>query len=191
MRIAFALFVAVVLIGCEAEAPPDEVVDVVADPQPKEKPTTVKKNNVEEPAVDEPKPGDEEVKPEKQPKPKVQEGPSDEELLAAEARKSRDAAISAIKELGGTTKLDESSEDGPVVGVVLSFTPITDAGLKQLKGLPQLKSLQLRATSVTDAGIVHLKELKNLQEVILNGTLVTDAGVNDLQTALPNCTIRR
>jgi Leucine-rich repeat (LRR) protein len=129
MRIAFALFVAVVLIGCEAEAPPDEVVDVVADPQPKEKPTTVKKNNVEEPVVDEPKPGDEEVKPEKQPKP--------------------------------------------------------------LKGLPQLKSLQLRATSVTDAGIVHLKELKNLQEVILNGTLVTDAGVNDLQTALPNCTIRR
>jgi len=188
MRIAFALFVAFALLGCESEAPPDEVVDVVADPQPKVKPTTVKKDNEKEPTAEKPKP-EEDVKADA--KPKVQEGPSEEEVLAAETRKSRDAAISAIKELGGTTQLDEASEDGPVVGVVLSFTPITDAGLEQLKGLPQLKSLHLRATSVTDAGMVHLKELKNLQEVILNGTLVTDAGVNDLQSALPNCTIRR
>jgi hypothetical protein len=184
MRISFALFVAVALLGCGSGSPPDEVVDVVKDPQPRDKPAVVEQDNKQEPAAKKPKPTSE-------PKPDVKEQTLEKERLAAEAKQLKATAIAAIKELGGTCKLDETSEGQLVVGVVLSFTPITDAGLEQLKGLPQLKSLHLRATSVTDAGLMHLKGLTNLEELILNGTLVTDAGAKDLQTALPNCAIRR
>jgi hypothetical protein len=42
---------------------------------------------------------------------------------------------------------------------------------------------------ITDAGLEHLKGLKNLKAVNLRATKVTDAGVADLQKALPNCKI--
>ncbi len=42
---------------------------------------------------------------------------------------------------------------------------------------------------MTDAGLKELKNLKALTSLNLRETQVTNAGVKDLQKALPNCTI--
>jgi len=68
---------------------------------------------------------------------------------------------------------------------------VTDAGLKELKDLKQLASLDLAHTGVTDAGLKELKDLKQLTSLYLGGTKVTDDGVADLQKALPGCKITR
>jgi hypothetical protein len=68
---------------------------------------------------------------------------------------------------------------------------VTDAGLKELKDLQQLRSLSLGDTQVTDAGLKELKGLKRLFLLYLANTRVTDAGVADLKKALPDCKIGR
>ncbi|MDG1894588.1 MAG: hypothetical protein P8J37_06750 [Fuerstiella sp.] len=73
----------------------------------------------------------------------------------------------------------------------LNGTKITDAGLEHLKGLSTLKELGLFETDVTDAGLHHLHVLSNLEDLIVERTKVTDAGVDKLKTALPNCKVRR
>jgi len=54
-----------------------------------------------------------------------------------------------------------------------------------------LSRLSLWGTKVTDAGLVHLKGLGNLKALDLSATRVTDDGVKQLQEALPNCAIVR
>ncbi len=61
-----------------------------------------------------------------------------------------------------------------------------------LKGIGAFKALQklnLSYTKVTDAGLKHLAGLKALQRLGLYSTNVTDAGVSRLKRALPNCRI--
>jgi hypothetical protein len=66
---------------------------------------------------------------------------------------------------------------------VLGLTEIgiTDAGLKELEGLENLFVLDLRANPVTDAGLAHLDKLINLRSLALTGTQVTDAGLNHIK----------
>ena len=64
-----------------------------------------------------------------------------------------------------------------------------DAGLVHLKGLANLKELNLSEAQVTDAGLVHLGGLAKLQTLGLGETRITDAGVAELQKALSNCKI--
>ena len=71
----------------------------------------------------------------------------------------------------------------------LELAATTDAGLTHLKGMPKLRMLVLGATNVTDAGLEHLKGLTELRSVILYATNVTDEGIKKLQKALPNCKI--
>ena len=66
---------------------------------------------------------------------------------------------------------------------------MTDAGLEHLKGLSNLRSLDLSNTGVTDAGLEHLKGLKSLRSLDLRHTKVSDEGVSRLQEALPDCKI--
>ena len=73
----------------------------------------------------------------------------------------------------------------------LNGTKITDAGLKHLNGLSTLKELGLFETNVTDAGLEQLYGLTNLEDLIVEQTRVTDAGIDKLKTALPNCKVRR
>ena len=47
----------------------------------------------------------------------------------------------------------------------------------RLKGLPNLKTLDLGSTKVTDAGLAKLKPLANLSTLVLTSTAVTDAGL--------------
>ncbi len=104
---------------------------------------------------------------------------------------SQDAAIAAIKKLGGRVTIDTKSLDRPVIHVTLSGPKVTDAGLVHLKGLTSLERLDLHDTQVSDAGLVNLKGLTSLQTLFLDGNQVTDAGVKELRAALPNCRMDR
>ena len=57
----------------------------------------------------------------------------------------------------------------------LNKTNITDAGLKHLANLKQLRRLHLANTAITDAGVKHLEGLENLETLNMYGTKVTDA----------------
>ena len=58
----------------------------------------------------------------------------------------------------------------------LQGAPITDAGLEPVEGFTSLEWLFLGGTQVTDAGIAHFSALSNLMMVDLTGTRVGDAG---------------
>jgi len=113
------------------------------------------------------------------------------DVQAQTMKESQDAAVAAIRKLGGNVRFDEKSPGKPLVSVDLSDTKVSDAGLVHLKGLTKLQSLSLISTKVTDAGLVHLKGLTKLQSLNLSFSKVTDAGVKDLQTALPKCKIQK
>ncbi len=63
----------------------------------------------------------------------------------------------------------------------LTGTSITDAGLKELKALKQLTTLQLIRVRVTDAGMNELKDLKQLKVLRLINSAITDAGLSEIQ----------
>jgi len=54
-----------------------------------------------------------------------------------------------------------------------------------------LQTLDLYNTQVTDAGVKELKGLKCLRLLDLRRTGVTDAGVKEIKAALPKIEIRR
>ena len=68
---------------------------------------------------------------------------------------------------------------------------MTNAGLKQLKGLTELHELDLSGTKVTDAGLEHLKGLRELHDLDVRRTKVSNRGVLNLHQALPNCDVNQ
>ena len=68
---------------------------------------------------------------------------------------------------------------------------ITDAGLKELSRLPELRFLDLGGTQVTDAGLKELKDLPSLQELGIGRTKVSEAGVQELKKARPDLKVYR
>ncbi len=64
--------------------------------------------------------------------------------------------------------------------VGLSGIPITGAGLEHLKGLTQLKQLDIDGTEVTDAGLQQLQGLTQLEVLSLSFTKITDGGLQYL-----------
>jgi len=62
----------------------------------------------------------------------------------------------------------------------LRRTQVTDPGLAHLKGLTKLFTLDLSRTQVTDAGLKHLAGMTGLRELYLQGTQVSDAGLKHL-----------
>jgi Leucine-rich repeat (LRR) protein len=57
---------------------------------------------------------------------------------------------------------------------------VTDVGLAQLQGLPELTELGLSQTALTDKGLSHLSSLKKLRRLTLAHTEITDAGLEHL-----------
>src|SRR5438477_11668371 len=82
--------------------------------------------------------------------------------LSGAARADEASAVKAVEKLGGKITRDDKLPGKPVIGVNLTGTKVTDAGLKELKDLKQLTSLILAKTKVTDAGLKELKQLKQL-----------------------------
>ena len=76
----------------------------------------------------------------------------------------------------------------------LYYTQVTDKGLVVLKEIPKLRYLAIfdepmRGPRLTDAGLKHLDELTNLKTLGVGGGWASEAAVHDLREALPNCTI--
>ena len=88
--------------------------------------------------------------------------------------------IQKIAMHGGKIEMDDKLPGRPVVSVSLAFTSITDAGLKDLIELKDLKSLDLGNTKITDAGLKELKTLKSLQRLQIHNTEITDVGLKEL-----------
>jgi len=160
LKEARMLLLVVVTLGCgEKPAPP-----VKLGPVPE--PESVAAN----PFVVEPEPVSEEAK---------------QSLTGPEV--GRDAAIAAIEKLGGMVVYDEAPETGrhsaDMSPTMVSFAghDVTDAALKHLKGLAELKSVGIAGTRVTDAGLVHLKGMTGLEDVNVADTQITDAGLEHLK----------
>lgn len=65
----------------------------------------------------------------------------------------------------------------PTVVVLQMANPdVTDATLEQLKGLTQLRRLDLSDTRITDEGLARLADLPALRELYLGRTQITDDG---------------
>ena len=74
----------------------------------------------------------------------------------------------------------------------LSYTNITDAGLKEIAKLKQLTTLDLANSHITDAGIRAIPEnCPKLTYLDLRYCeMITDEGLTQLRTALPHCNIK-
>src|SRR3954469_25285428 len=78
----------------------------------------------------------------------------------------QELAIAQVLAMNGTVQRDETKHGTPVVGVGLSYTRITDAGLAHLKGLTTLESLDLTATRISDAGVKEFHRLMPKVKII-------------------------
>ena len=96
--------------------------------------------------------------------------------------------------LGGTKITDAGLKDVAKVQqlryLYLFDTKITDAGLKDVAKLQKLIYLDLSDTQITDESIKQIAKLQQLKELNLMNTKITDAGVAELKKALPNCKIK-
>ena len=59
--------------------------------------------------------------------------------------------------------------------------PLSDADLKLVGELTQLRTVGLSGIPITGAGLEHLKALTQLKQLDIDGTEVTDAGLQQLQ----------
>ena len=73
----------------------------------------------------------------------------------------------------------------------LEKTAVGDDGMAALAGLGELRYLNLYSTKVTDKGLGAIAGLKKLENLYLWQTQVTDAGAAELQKALPKVKINR
>jgi len=123
-----------------------------------------------------------------------------EEAIRKELKKPEGKLTKAYLEevtrliLNGTKKvtdagLKEVAKLTQLKGLYLEGTEITDAALKEVAKLKQLNFLALNLTQITDAGLKEVAKLKQLRFVNLKDTKVTKAGVDQLIKVLPKCNI--
>ena len=98
-------------------------------------------------------------------------------LSSAESQKS--PAILAVEATGGLVL--PISGGGWEVGFHLRGSGVlSDEGLKTLKGLGDIISLNLRDTEITSEGLVHLKVFRSLRRLHLERTKIDDSGLENL-----------
>jgi hypothetical protein len=118
--------------------------------------------------------------------------------------KAGDAQLEALKpvaeqlfwlNLGGTAVTDAGVK--ALAGLKnlrrlhLEKTAVGDDGLAAIKDLAELRYLNLYGTKVSDKGLAAIANLKKLENLYLWQTPVTDAGAAELQKALPKVKINR
>jgi hypothetical protein len=101
--------------------------------------------------------------------------------LAQDKSGDQEQAITYIKDRDGDVEVDEKSPGKPVVKVTLPGTNVTGVGLSLLKGLTQLRYLDLNGSKVTDAGLAYLKGMTKLSYLDLSNTRITDLGLEHLK----------
>ncbi len=73
----------------------------------------------------------------------------------------------------------------------LSFTRVSDAGLKEVVSQSELRHISLIGCRVSNSGLASLSCLRKLREVYLTKTDVTPQGAEQLKRTLPTCRIER
>jgi hypothetical protein len=94
----------------------------------------------------------------------------------------------------GNAGLAELKSHKQLESLELINTDVTDDGLASLTTLPNLKSLVLfweadRGKRLTDAGLKHLKNMPGLATLELSGGWASEDAVRELQLQLPQCKI--
>lgn len=84
------------------------------------------------------------------------------------------AKPSEIESLLNSLGVTVESPTGPLI---LARTKVTDADLRHLKQLPDLKILDLSQTGISESGLLHLNSLPNLIALDLENTSVSDAAL--------------
>src|SRR5262249_20881252 len=69
---------------------------------------------------------------------------------------------------------------GVPFGLILTFTQVTDEGMKHLADCKQLRILWVASTAITDKGLQHLGKCQDLQSLSLDRTKVSDEGLKHL-----------
>lgn len=100
---------------------------------------------------------------------------------AQEKAAEQEKAVKVFTNLGGIVDFEDSSLGSPARKLDLRQKKVTDADLKELKSLPDLRTLILFDTPITDAGLESVQSLTRLEELNLNSTLITDAGLQNLK----------
>jgi internalin A len=75
---------------------------------------------------------------------------------------------------------DPGADDRVEWHLNLSDSPVTDAGLRALKGFHNFTTLELSGTQVTNAGLAELGAHDSLKRLYLDDTHVSDAGLRHL-----------
>jgi hypothetical protein len=102
-------------------------------------------------------------------------------MLVSERRSREATALAALQRLDARVEREGQSADKPILKVDFYGTKVTDADLRHLEGLANLRALDLHATSITDAGLVFVKNIASLQTLSLNFTAITDEGLKHLK----------
>jgi hypothetical protein len=97
-------------------------------------------------------------------------------LRARKLVETLDAPVLAVLRMGGGAQVDHSHPDLPVVRVVLRNDRITDADLRVLSKLPELRDVSL-GKNIGDTGLAHLRDLRKIERLHLARTRVTDVGL--------------
>ncbi len=101
--------------------------------------------------------------------------------VTAKVDSKRERAVAEVARLGGTIEFDETISGKPVIKVDLHGTQVTDADLKFLRDLPELRTLDLHLTQIGDASVANLKNLTKLQTLNLFRTQLSDNGLAHLK----------
>ena len=107
-------------------------------------------------------------------------------LLVLQGAESDPPSVKALKLMGASITKDA---EGKIVEVNLSYTHVTNAGLRHLEGLTSLKMLYLANTQVTNQGVLYLDGLSGLERIYVNQNQIDQTGVKYLQQKLPNCKV--
>jgi hypothetical protein len=73
----------------------------------------------------------------------------------------------------------------------LTGSRITDQGVAHLAYLPAIRKLSLQGVSISDKAVTHMESMKHLEELNISKTDISDEGFERLQQSLPDCRIVR
>jgi Leucine rich repeat len=103
-------------------------------------------------------------------------------LMPRGATSPKKADDGILREVGRLRRLEH---------LVLCRTALTDVGLTHLKGLTNLRELDIRDTRISGAGLAQLEGLTNLRQIFLGGDRITEDAVLRLEKANPGISILR
>jgi len=93
---------------------------------------------------------------------------------------------SALESLHADATFDS---EGNLLRLGLDSLPVTDDALSVIAKQTRLRALYLFDTKISDASLKQLAGLKELKILMLTGSPVTSSEIDQLQMSLPNCLI--